>query len=633
MDDVLPLKISADASFKDKQYTEAIRQYLDCLSLFTAPNVECSPVVLLSNLAQCQLNQDDVHSAALSALVAVTLDPSHTKSVHRLAEALLRLELFDQAITLTAANNALFSTPGVKEKFLVGTGMTTLVDSRVPEFHIEFMRSGRLTTDCDVERCRQFVYNAYEVAKSIPMHEFDIVSKTVPFDINSEEFLKSFAGRFGGWSKKLVDWVTSAPFGDLNFDRTIGPYDRSILQSMSNSTNRPEKIYWGKTHVSIGFVDFGTLFHGILDGNESNDPLRWVGYEASAYCVAKTRVVAEMMRIGAEVKSVLQVSYSTGWSRKTKTQFREALTSLMMATKESEIAAYYRHWLMHDVSLSAAISKWIDTQTASPVAIANFKRKIDRLDLAHYYITGQLLDCEEGSVVMFANPHAREHLAYNSSFLHSVPDKDKLLGDKNKSIVQAAVDMLTEKIAHISRHVRAGDIEMSVRLGSVDLSAPHRLREISALKPSSISWSNVCDYFQPRDFHAVARRCSAPTKTVHHAYSMNWPYRVYGVQLYEYQVQCGIHDPSKIALKNVISLAKGYVTLQYNNMNLTNHMHSPPIDHIQNVTCHALGNAWHQKYVEAFFDFSEDQKNRLERASVGHVEWSPYSVLNRTRSD
>jgi hypothetical protein len=36
--------------------------------------------------------------------------------------------------------------------------------------------------------------------------------------------------------------------------------------------------------------------------------LRWVGYEASAYSVAKTEVVAEMMRSGAAADHILQVS-------------------------------------------------------------------------------------------------------------------------------------------------------------------------------------------------------------------------------------------------------------------------------------------------------------------------------------
>jgi hypothetical protein len=112
---------------------------------------------------------------------------------------------------------------------------------------------------------------------------------------------------------KLFDFVSNANVGDIRLDRTRYPYDSSILQSMSNAANRSEIVTWGTVHVAIGFVDLGSLFHCKVEGEPSKGPLRWVGYEASAYCVAKSRVVAQMMLMGAEVDSVLQVSYSTGW--------------------------------------------------------------------------------------------------------------------------------------------------------------------------------------------------------------------------------------------------------------------------------------------------------------------------------
>ncbi len=73
---------------------------------------------------------------------------------------------------------------------------------------------------------------------------------------------------------------------------------------------------------------------------------------------------------------------------------------------------------------------------------------------------------------------------------------------------------------------------------------------ISALRPASISWSNIPDYYSPAAFHDLARACSTPTMTmqlaassigspsasfseaaavvtptptVHYVSSMNWP--------------------------------------------------------------------------------------------------------------
>jgi hypothetical protein len=42
-------------------------------------------------------------------------------------------------------------------------------------------------------------------------------------------------------------------------------------------------------------------------GTAEGKPLRWVGYELSAYCVAKAAVIAIMLESGAEVEGVLQV--------------------------------------------------------------------------------------------------------------------------------------------------------------------------------------------------------------------------------------------------------------------------------------------------------------------------------------
>lgn len=47
---------------------------------------------------------------------------------------------------------------------------------------------------------------------------------------------------------------------------------------------------------------------GSFSGSRILQPLRWVGYELSAYCVAKTLVILEMMEQGAAVDDILQVT-------------------------------------------------------------------------------------------------------------------------------------------------------------------------------------------------------------------------------------------------------------------------------------------------------------------------------------
>ena len=68
-----------------------------------------------------------------------------------------------------------------------------------------------------------------------------------------------------------------------------------------------ELLAFGTTHVAVGFVDLGALSAYRIEQDVMPGPLRWVGYEASPYAVAKTLVVAQMLRSGAPVDDIVQV--------------------------------------------------------------------------------------------------------------------------------------------------------------------------------------------------------------------------------------------------------------------------------------------------------------------------------------
>jgi hypothetical protein len=59
------------------------------------------------------------------------------------------------------------------------------------------------------------------------------------------------------------------------------------------------------------------------------------------------------------------------------------------------------------------------------------------------------------------------------------------------------------------------------------------MSEIRESNPYTISWSNVSDYYHPKTFFAIARKCSAPSNTVHYLYSMNWTQTCYGTSIFE----------------------------------------------------------------------------------------------------
>jgi hypothetical protein len=135
--------------------------------------------------------------------------------------------------------------------------------------------------------------------------------------------------------------------GACRFRQELHGY-RGGWQSYTNCPARTEILTPGTTHVAIGFVDLSNLAaacemmaarhpeyakaglgavadtegsgHQAFSTSSSSSssggggggggglpPLRWVGYEASAPCVAKTLVLLQMVRQGAAVDEVLQV--------------------------------------------------------------------------------------------------------------------------------------------------------------------------------------------------------------------------------------------------------------------------------------------------------------------------------------
>jgi tetratricopeptide (TPR) repeat protein len=110
-----PLKLEGDALFREGNHTEASIKYLRALTCFTNQSVECSPVILLSNITQCHLNLDSVPLATMTSLAAICLDHTHIKSHQRLCESLIRLELFDCA--LCGCNQAMQLFPNEEKQF------------------------------------------------------------------------------------------------------------------------------------------------------------------------------------------------------------------------------------------------------------------------------------------------------------------------------------------------------------------------------------------------------------------------------------------------------------------------------------------------------------------------------------
>ncbi len=190
--------------------------------------------------------------------------------------------------------------------------------------------------------------------------------------------------------------------------------------------NLPKKILSGTVNVSVGFVDLGSLIWSDVEGDK---PTQWIGYEGTPFCVAKTMVIAEMLKNASSVESIVQVWFSSIWKNATFTSFLHSLKTVIenfyhepqdfvANTLSSQVIKILTHWSMHtNVSPSLAYKLWLEAQTKT-VFTSNLLRKEDRLAAGRYMVTGDLLGGTAGSIVMFANPACA--LALNLNFLATV---------------------------------------------------------------------------------------------------------------------------------------------------------------------------------------------------------------------
>ena len=252
--------------------------------------------------------------------------------------------------------------------------------------------------------------------------------------------------------ESTLKWYYTSPVGSVyNSEERLYVYDPRILHSYSNAVNRRETMVARTCTVSIGFVDLAFLREAVITTesriNKSDAVTRWVGYEASPYCVAKSIVIATMLKLSAPVDAVLQVWYSTAWTSSTLNAFRKAIKHALdkrefSGANHSDVLMLLAHWLKSDVTLQEARKQWVRYNKSRWLSIANFKIAADRYAMATYSLTGQVLGGDVGSVVMFAFPNEYAgRLAHDQSMFQSI-DFKKLMDVRASApdIVAAAVD-------------------------------------------------------------------------------------------------------------------------------------------------------------------------------------------------
>eukprot|EP00775_Hariotina_reticulata_P007641 gene7641-7843_t len=531
-----------------------------------------------------------------------------------------------------------------------GKDVSAVFDNRIPPFHEEFAKSGRWPSEADRKVCTLWLWEAYETARSLPLQMNSLMTRG---SLTPEVFYRRMDDQAG------LRWLCTVPFGAVRFGLRH-PYC-GAYQSYTNTFAKPELRALNASHISAGFVDLGSLaasceLHVGMSGRPASDiaawkamvaaaggPMRWVGYDISAYAVAKTLVLLEMVQQDATADQLLQAWYSAAWSNCTCQAFRSALTKVLLDQQQAqqqgapskEVLSILQHWHTHNISLAASRSKWLDSQPQALTYVANFKRKADRLALCRYIMTGQLLEADVGSVMMFAVPEGHRDRALRENVLQTLGSRTLLQqvargGARGPDIMEVAVGMLRRQVESLVGLLKAGAVTAEVHLGAVEPRARSTISAIRALKPYTISWSNIPDYLEPYEFHQLARAVSADRDTVHYMHSMNWVKDVKGCSHIDFMLNCSESQLPKM-MPYLLQNSKQTVADMYKSAGLSGLLLSPPVDHPGNIIDCVLCTAQTEAWVSAFFDAKRSGISDMHR-QVKVVEEPDYSVLSRALS-
>ena len=183
--------------------------------------------------------------------------------------------------------------------------------------------------------------------------------------------------------------------------------------------------------------------------------------------------------------------------------------------------------------------------------------------------------------------------------------------------VGGAISILREKIGLLKDRIAKNLVRISINdhPAMVCLSNPKVINEIRLLCPYSISWNNCLDYMSIKDFHRLARACSAPRDTVHFGYSMNWPTNTKG----SFSVTYPTGKQNEVTMEVIRKMLKGL----YDYCELTDLLIQPPIDNAINLFDYGFQQFTRENWIKAFFE---------SVPNVGQVEPSLFSVFSRTSS-
>lgn len=503
----------------------------------------------------------------------------------------------------------------------------------MPNFYKELrLEGGGFPHGVDNGWADKYLRTAFEQSHNLP-HFFEYHLKMANYEPEPRDVLK----RLGTNDKTKMDWYFGSQHLGNVFPRRVNhasAYTSLLRHSFSNQAYRKEVLQQGSTHVAVGFVDLGILFAGTLRGNQRDPPLRFLGVEMSCYAVAKTHVIWQMLMQtpnGTQdrenhLRYTMQAWFSTTLDKGAVAALKSALNALCVTSKQVLYHPDVKHLLVYwhgaaTTTVTEARSQFARFTSNANSYIADLKRKVDRIDMAKYEISGDFGLTNDipyaGNTLMFDCPDGISPKAMDETVFSAFDWKEIAnLLSANTSLIEAAEAYASANLSKLADWV----LQERVVIDLVCAKFEDVVEDIAASKPWTMSWSNVIDYVNHADFHRMAKLCSVHGDTVHFGYSMNWCLDVFGVNIIDYQGK----EQTKLRTQ-IIETANGAVDKAYKMFGWDKYLRSPPPINPINTTAHyGLELLHYSTWTSHFFSIAQ-RDGSCKVGNIEHIIGSPLS--------
>jgi hypothetical protein len=392
----------------------------------------------------------------------------------------------------------------------------------IPDFIAELKREGGFPAAVDHRWACSYLRLSHEQASSLP-HIDELHLKSLGYEPDMKDYVKRLATNH---TAKLGWYLSDRAEGDIYTNQQDHGYARSVRHNYSNQVYRGLVFRQGSTHVAVGFVDLGILMSSRLtqDNNRNGQQLRFIVVERSAFTVAKTHVIWELIRECASVperqniglvNSIVQVWYSSTWTKDTELAVKRALNVLCRSDKSYDIQVRLtlEHWKSApSMPLQKARKAHKERTTVTCSNILKMKLMMDRVALARYELTGDFAvrggDPLCGSIIMFDCPDGTPPSDLDESVFAAF-DFERVMEiandrDPTISIVEAAEEYARQGVKKLVYWCQTDKVAVELVCSSFESEVDHIARQ----KPQTMTWSNLLDYIRYEEFHDKARQCS-----------------------------------------------------------------------------------------------------------------------------